>query len=48
MASSVMGLTPEEAERRLKIYGRNLVTREKQPTLLEELWDQICWSCRFH
>jgi P-type Mg2+ transporter len=38
MASSLMGLTPEEAERRLKVYGRNLVTRERQPTLLEELW----------
>jgi len=38
LASSLMGLTPEEAERRLNIYGRNLVTRERQPSLLEELW----------
>jgi P-type Mg2+ transporter len=38
MASSLMGLTPEEAERRLKTYGHNLVTRERRPTLLKELW----------
>src|SRR3974377_415588 len=38
MASSLAGLTPEQAEQKLKTFGRNLVPRGRQPTLLEELW----------
>jgi Mg2+-importing ATPase len=38
LASSLDGLTTEEAARRLRVYGRNLVTREKKPTILQELW----------
>ncbi|WP_432761573.1 magnesium-translocating P-type ATPase [Rhizobium calliandrae] len=38
LGSSPDGLTTEEAARRLKIYGPNLVTREKKPTLFRELW----------
>ena len=36
--SSFAGLTAEEAERRLETYGRNLVTRERKPTILQEIW----------
>ena len=36
--SSFAGLTAEEAERRLKSYGHNLVTRERKPTILQEIW----------
>ena len=32
--SSALGLTSEEAAARLQTYGLNLVTREKQPTLV--------------
>jgi P-type Mg2+ transporter len=38
--SSVLGLTSEEAAARLQTYGRNLVTREKQATVLEEIWSR--------
>ena len=38
VGSSLAGLTAEEAERRLKSYGHNLVTRERKPTILQELW----------
>ena len=38
VGSSLAGLTAEEAERRLKSYGLNLVTREQKPTILQELW----------
>jgi Mg2+-importing ATPase len=38
LGSSLGGLTDEEAARRLKVYGPNLVTREKKPTILQELW----------
>lgn len=34
------GLTEGEAVRRLKLVGRNLVTREKTPNILEELWSR--------
>ena len=38
VGSSIAGLTTEEAERRLKTYGLNLVTREQKPTILQEIW----------
>jgi P-type Mg2+ transporter len=38
LGSSVEGLTTEEAARRLKVYGPNLVTREREPTIVQELW----------
>ena len=38
VGSSFAGLTAEEAGRRLKLYGLNLVTREHKPTILQELW----------
>ena len=38
VGSSLAGLTAEEAERRLKSYGHNLVTRERKPTILQEIW----------
>jgi P-type Mg2+ transporter len=38
LGSSLEGLAAEEAARRLKIYGPNLVTRERKPTILQELW----------
>jgi Mg2+-importing ATPase len=38
LGSTLGGLTDEEAARRLKVYGPNLVTRERRPTILQELW----------
>jgi hypothetical protein len=38
LASSLAGLTYEEAERRLQDFGLNLVARERKPTILEEIW----------
>jgi Mg2+-importing ATPase len=38
LRTSVAGLAEEEAERRLKAHGLNLVTRERKPTILEEIW----------
>jgi magnesium-transporting ATPase (P-type) len=38
LASSASGLAAEEAERRLKTYGLNLVAREQRPTLVQEIW----------
>jgi Mg2+-importing ATPase len=38
LGSCLIGLTAEEAARRLQIHGPNLVTREKRPTILQELW----------
>ena len=38
VGSSLAGLTAEEAEQRLKIYGHNLVTRERKPTIIQEIW----------
>jgi len=35
--SSPIGLTEEEARRRLDAYGLNLVTRERKPTILQEI-----------
>jgi Mg2+-importing ATPase len=38
LGSDLVGLAVEEAARRLKIYGPNLVARERRPTILQELW----------
>jgi Mg2+-importing ATPase len=38
LGSSLVGLSPEEAERRLKSFGLNLVTRERRPTIAQEIW----------
>jgi Mg2+-importing ATPase len=38
LASSLAGLTREEAARRLQDFGLNLVAREGKPTVLEEIW----------
>ena len=38
LGSSFVGLTPEELERRLKSFGLNLVTRERRPTIAQEIW----------
>lgn len=40
LASSPAGLTFDEAAQRLKTYGLNLVTRERQPTIAEEIWSR--------
>ncbi|HYL25329.1 MAG TPA: magnesium-translocating P-type ATPase [Burkholderiales bacterium] len=36
--SSTLGLDSEEAALRLKRHGLNLVTRERRPTVLQEIW----------
>ena len=33
-----MGLASDDAAQRLKSYGFNLVTREREPTILQEIW----------
>jgi Mg2+-importing ATPase len=38
--TSHLGLASDEAVRRLKRYGLNLVTRERRPTVLQELWSR--------
>ena len=38
VGSNFDGLTGDEAERRLKNYGLNLVTRERKPTIFQEIW----------
>src|SRR6516164_3995373 len=38
VGSTPEGLTASEAERRLREFGLNLVTRERRATILEELW----------
>lgn len=40
LESSTLGLAPDEAARRLKYYGLNLVTRERKPTILQEIWSR--------
>jgi P-type Mg2+ transporter len=40
LGSSVSGLAPDEAARRLKTYGLNLITRERRPTILQEIWSR--------
>jgi Mg2+-importing ATPase len=41
LATNILGLTEDEAARRLKAYGPNLVTREQKPTILQEIWGRI-------
>jgi P-type Mg2+ transporter len=38
LGSHMIGLVTEEAARRLSSYGLNLVTRERKPTIIEEIW----------
>ncbi len=38
LATNPVGLTEDEAARRLKACGPNLVTREQKPTILQEIW----------
>ncbi len=38
LESSAAGIATDEAERRLKRYGLNLVTREHKPTIVQEIW----------
>ncbi len=38
LQSSPAGLTARQAARRLKLHGPNLVTRERKPTIFQELW----------
>jgi P-type Mg2+ transporter len=38
LESSAGGLEAEEAKQRLKSHGLNLVTRERKPTIFQELW----------
>jgi Mg2+-importing ATPase len=38
LASSLAGLTGEEAARRLQDFGLNLIARERKPTILQEIW----------
>jgi Mg2+-importing ATPase len=40
LASSHGGLSEEEAAARLKRYGLNLVTRERKPSVAQELWNR--------
>ncbi len=38
LGSGMTGLTLEDAKRRLKSVGLNLVTRETRPTIVQEIW----------
>jgi P-type Mg2+ transporter len=40
LGSRTLGLVPAEAARRLERYGLNLVTRERKPTILQEIWSR--------
>ena len=40
LGSTDNGLGPAEAERRLAQYGLNLVTRERKPSIAQELWNR--------
>jgi P-type Mg2+ transporter len=40
LQSSPSGLAPEEAARRLQDYGLNLITRERKPTIVQEIWSR--------
>ena len=40
LSSSADGLTPDEAAKRLKTWGRNQIAREKQQSILGELWQK--------
>ncbi len=38
LGSSLQGLSPDEAARRLELNGPNLITRERKPSIPEEIW----------
>jgi P-type Mg2+ transporter len=40
LQSSALGLEPNEAAVRLRSYGLNLVTRERKPTIPQEIWSR--------
>jgi len=40
LGSSLLGLTAGDAAQRLVSWGPNLVTRERQPTIPEEIWNR--------
>ena len=40
LGSTDIGLSAAEAEKRLAQYGLNLVTRERKPTIAQELWNR--------
>jgi Mg2+-importing ATPase len=40
LGSHVSGLTAKAAAKRLETYGPNLVTRERKPTILQEIWNR--------
>jgi P-type Mg2+ transporter len=40
LGSALVGLSADEAARRLEINGPNLVTRERKPTIPEEIWSR--------
>jgi P-type Mg2+ transporter len=40
LGSSTLGLASDEAARRLKSYGLNLVTRERKQTIPQEIWNR--------
>jgi Mg2+-importing ATPase len=40
LAANPVGLTEDEAARRLKAHGPNLVTREQKPTIPPEIWSR--------
>jgi Mg2+-importing ATPase len=40
LETSISGLSLGEAASRLKTYGLNLVTRERKPTILQEIWNR--------
>lgn len=40
LGSTPLGLTSDAAAQRLNTYGLNLVTRERRPTIPEEIWNR--------
>ena len=40
LRSDMLGLATAEAARRLESYGRNLVSRVRKPTIIEEIWSR--------
>src|SRR6185437_1686540 len=40
LGSNAVGLVPNEAARRLSSFGPNLVTRERKPSILQEIWQR--------
>ena len=41
-----LGLSPEEAAKRLAIYGRNALTPPKKPSFAYKLWLQASADCK--